>query len=191
MTGILPIKKYKTESALNNFLEYSVVSPKRLARFFGFTKDEVRILANKYGVDFEELEKWYDGYMIGNERSVFNPNSVINAVLDGECNTYWGASGAYDNILQYIQMNFEGLKDDIIRMLAGERCSVNTTKFQNDISIIRSKDDVLTVMIHLGYLGYDKSSRTCYIPNKEIGLGLQIWYSSLVHISPNQLLLLS
>lgn len=169
MTGILPIKKYKTESALNNFKEYSAISPKSLDKYFGFTKQEVQVLADKYDMPFEELEKWYDGYTIGKQPSVFNPNSVVNAVLDGECDTYWGTTGAYDNVLKYIQMNFNGLKDDIIKMLAGNRCKVNTTKFQNDIHIIRSKDDVFTVLIHLGYLGYDRSTKTCYIPNKEVG----------------------
>ena len=69
----------------------------------------------------------------------------------------------------YIQMNFDGLKDAIILMLAGERCRVNSTKFQNDMSVIRSKDDVLTVLIHLGYLSYDWKKRECYIPNREVG----------------------
>lgn len=173
MTGILPIKKYKTESALNNFKEYSVVSPKRLDKFFGFTKTETQELAKKYDMDYEELEKWYDGYMIGNEKSVFNPNSVVNAVLDGECGTYWGSTGAYDNVLRYIQMNFDGLKDDIIKMLAGERVGVDTTKFQNDMYIINSKDDVLTVLIHLGYLAYDKDKRQCFIPNREVGIEMK------------------
>lgn len=173
MTGILPIKKYKTESALNNFKEYSVVSPKRLDKFFGFTKTETQELAKKYDMDYEELEKWYDGYMIGNEKSVFNPNSVVNAVLDGECGTYWGSTGAYDNVLRYIQMNFDGLKDDIIKMLAGERVGVDTTKFQNDMYVINSKDDVLTVLIHLGYLAYDKDERQCFIPNREVGIEMK------------------
>ena len=65
-------------------------------------------------------------------------------------------------------MNYEGLKDDIIQMLAGGRCKVNPTKFQNDMSIIRSKDDVLTVLIHLGYLSYSWQKSECYMPNKEV-----------------------
>lgn len=173
MTGILPIKKYKTESALNNFKEYSVVSPKRLDKYFGFTKAETQELAKKYDMEYEELEKWYDGYMIGNEKSVFNPNSVINAVLDGECGTYWGATGAYDNVRRYIQMNFDGLKDDVIKMLAGERVGVDTTKFQNDMYVINCKDDVLTALIHLGYLAYDKEERQCFIPNREVGIEMK------------------
>ena len=168
MTGILPIKKYDTQSALNNFLEYSMVEPRKLARFFGFTKDEVRMLAEKYDTDFDELEKWYDGYQIGDELSMFNPNSVIQAVDTGRCRSFWAATGTFDAVADYIKINFEGLKDDIIKMLAGGRCKVNPTKFQNDMSIITSKDDVLTVLIHLGYLSYDWQKDECWIPNREV-----------------------
>ena len=168
MTGILPIKKYKTESALNNFIEYSMVEPGDMGRYFGFTKDEVKALANKYEADFDELEKWYDGYQIGDELSMFNPNSVIQAVIRRRCKSYWAATGAFDAVAHYIQMNFEGLKDDIIRMLAGERCLVDPTGFQNDMSVVRTRDDVLTVLIHLGYLSYDWDKEECYIPNREV-----------------------
>ena len=168
MTGILPIKKYKTESALNNFIEYSMVEPRRMAPYFGFTMDEVRTLAEKHGIDFAELEKWYDGYQIGDQKSMFNPNSVIQAIDAGRCRSFWATTGSYDAVAHYIQMNYEGLKDDVVQMLAGERCKVNPTKFQNDMSIIGGKDDVLTVLIHLGYLSYDWRKDECYIPNKEV-----------------------
>jgi hypothetical protein len=168
MTGILPIKKYDTQSALNNFQEYSMVMPRRMAGFFGFTKDEVHVLAEKYDMDFDELVKWYDGYQIGDAMSIFNPNSVMQAIDAGRCSSYWAATGAYDTVANYLQMNFEGLKDDVVQMLAGGRCKVNPTKFQNDMSVIRTKDDVLTVLIHLGYLSYDWNKSECYIPNKEV-----------------------
>ena len=168
MTGILPIKKYKTESALNNFTEYSMVDPRRLDRYFGFTNEEVKGLAKKYGTDFDELEKWYDGYQIGNQPSMFNPNSVIQAIDSDWCSSYWGMTGTYDAVADYIQMNYDGLKDDIILMLGGGRCRVNTTKFRNDISTIQSRDDVLTVLIHLGYLSYDRRAGECYVPNYEV-----------------------
>lgn len=168
MTGILPIKKFKTQSALNNFREYSMVEPRRLAGYFGFTKDEVRMLAGKYGMDFDELEKWYDGYRIGDEPAMFNPNSVMQAVYDGWCSSYWASTGAYDAIAGYIKMNFDGLKDDILILLSGGRVKVNTTKFQNDMTIIQSKDDVLTVLIHLGYLSFNWRKNECYVPNYEV-----------------------
>ena len=168
MTGILPVKKYKMQSAMSNFLEYSMVEPRNMGRFFGFTKDEVRALAAEHGMDFDELEKWYDGYQIGDEQSMFNPNSVMQAVDVGRCRSYWASTGAFDTVTAYIKMNFEGLKDDIINMLAGGHCDVDPTGFQNDMSVIRSKDDVLTVLIHIGYLSYNWRKDECYIPNREV-----------------------
>ena len=168
MTGILPIKKYKTQSAMNNFLEYSMVEPRKMAQFFGFTREEVKQLATKHQMDFDELEKWYDGYQIGPQPSMFNPNSVMQAVDIGRCRSFWASTGAFDSIAGYIDMDFDGLKQDIIAMLAGERANVNTTKFRNDLSAIRSRDDVLTVLIHLGYLAFDWERRECYVPNYEV-----------------------
>ena len=168
MTGILPIKKYNTQSALNNFREYSMVKPGKLASSFGFTHDEVKALCEKHDMDLGEMERWYDGYKIGRQTRMFNPYSVMNAIFDEDYRSYWQSTSAYENISSYIQMNFEGLKDDMIRMLAGESVDVNTTRFQNDMKIVRSKDDVLTVLIHLGYLSYDEDTKTCRIPNKEV-----------------------
>ena len=168
MTGILPIKKYKTQSALNNFEEYSMIDPSDLAGYFGFTQDEVKKIAAEKGADMNELQKWYDGYQIGDEPSMYNPYSVMKAVARKKYKSYWSATSAYDNVSTYIKMNFEGLKDDIVKMLAGGRCRVNTTKFQNDLHIITCKDDILTLLIHLGYLAYNMEKEECYIPNKEV-----------------------
>ena len=170
MTGILPIKKYNTQSALNNFREYSVVEPGKLAPYFGFTPEEVAELAADEEVDAEELKAWYDGYQIGRVASIYNPYSVMEAISRGNCGNFWSKTGAYDSVSTYIEMNFEGLKDDIIKMLAGGRCPVDTTGFSNDMHDVRSKDDVFTVLIHLGYLSYDCEEEECFIPNKEVGM---------------------
>ena len=168
LTGILPIKKYNTESALNNFCEYSMIDPAFFASCYGFTEDEVQMLAKRHNASIDNLKTWYDGYNIGKEKSIYNPYSVMKALQRGVCRSYWTTTGAYDSVITYIQMNFDGLKDDIIRMLSGERVYVNTLKFQNDMHIVRSKNDVLTVLIHLGYLAYDGDKRQCFIPNKEV-----------------------
>lgn len=168
LTGILPIKKYKTQSALNNFKEFSMVTPGAMARYFGFTKDEVEGLAMKHDMDFDELEKWYDGYQIGSEMTMFNPNSVMEAIRNEWCENYWSKTGAYDAISEYIVMNYEGLKDDIILMLAGGRCKVNPVGFKNDLTEVYNRDDVLTVLIHLGYLSFDRGKKECFVPNKEV-----------------------
>lgn len=173
MTGILPIKKYNTQSALNNFVQYTMVSPGPLATSFGFTEEEVQKLCENNRLAFSELKQWYDGYTIGHDKGIFNPNSVMMAMLNGACDNYWSSTGAYDNVSRYIQMNYEGLKDDVIQMIAGNKCAVNTTRFENDLSTIKSKDDVLTALIHLGYLAYDAEEKACFIPNQEVAQEMQ------------------
>ncbi|MGN0049294.1 MAG: AAA family ATPase [Bacteroides sp.] len=168
LTGILPIKKYNTESALNNFREYSMINPGRMAGCLGFTHDEVVSLCQKYDMNINEMECWYDGYRIGSESHIYNPYSVMRAIENDWYQSYWATTGAYDSVKTYIQMNYDGLKDDIIRMLAGEPVPVTTTEFQNDLYMVNSRNDVLTVLIHLGYLAYDRDMNKCYIPNKEV-----------------------
>lgn len=168
ITGILPIKKYNTQSALNNFEEYTMVSPGEFAPYFGFTNAEVDLLCKKYSMDINQLKIWYDGYTIGGQESIYNPISVIRALRRRYCESYWSNTGTYETVTQYIKMNFDGLKDDIINLLAGGRCMVNTLNFQNDLYVINDKNDVLTILIHLGYLSYDRESQSCSIPNKEI-----------------------
>lgn len=170
MTGILPIKKYKTQSALNNFEEYTMISPGEMAACFGFTDEEVTGLCVRNKIDKEQVRIWYDGYRIGEQKSIYNPLSVIRAIKRRYFESYWSNTGTYETVSHYIKMNYEGLKDDVIKLLAGERCAVNTKNFQNDVNVINSKNDVLTVLIHLGYLSYNRDTGECSIPNKEIGL---------------------
>ena len=170
MTGILPIKKYNTQSALNNFEEYTMISPGEMAASFGFTDDEVSDLCDRNYIDKEHIKTWYDGYKIGDQKSIYNPLSVIRAVRRRYCESYWSNTGTYETVSHYIKMNYDGLKDDVIRLLAGESCSVNTKNFQNDLNVINSKNDILTILIHLGYLSFDRDTNTCRIPNKEIAM---------------------
>lgn len=168
MTGILPIKKYKSESALNNFDEFTMTSPKRLAKYVGFTEDEVKDLCKEYEMDFSEAVRWYDGYSFFRMKHVYNPNSVVKAMLSGEYDNYWTRTVAYESLQDYISLNFDGLRDSIVQMLAGERCRVNTDTFGNDMTSFKSRDDVLTVLIHLGYLAYDWEKKEVYVPNEEV-----------------------
>lgn len=168
MTGILPIKKYGTQSALNNFYEYTMVKPGCFAEYVGFTEDEVKNLCEEYQVSFEEMKRWYDGYYFERVGHVYNPKAVVEAILSEEFENYWTATETYESLRFYIEMNFEGLKDDIIKMLGGSRCPVTVRSFQNDMVSVKSKDDVLTLLIHLGYLGYDRRAEEAFIPNQEV-----------------------
>ena len=93
-----------------------------------------------------------------------NPSTV----LTGICDSYWNRTETFEALRFYIDMNFEGLKDDVLSMLAGERIPVNTGTFSNDMTTFYSEDDVLTLLIHLGYLGYDFSYKEVFIPNSEV-----------------------
>ena len=168
LTGILPIKRYNTESALNNFREYTMIRPGKMFGALGFTHEEVEMLCEKHNMDLSEMERWYDGYRIGKASHIFNPYSVMRAINEEEYGSYWTTTGTYDSVITYIQMNYDGLKDDVIRMLSGEHVYVNTTKFQNDMRIVKNRNDVLTVLIHLGDLAYEGDTNECYIPNKEV-----------------------
>ena len=168
MTGILPIKKYGTHSALNMFKEVSILNPTPLEEFMGFTEKEVQDLCLKYDMDYEKMKDWYDGYKMTDDLSVYNHRSVVYALMDRKYENYWSATETYEALRVYIDMNYDGLKDDVVKLLAGEEVYLNTDKFQNDMTTFKSKDDVLTLLIHLGYLGYNSSNQTCYIPNKEV-----------------------
>ena len=168
MTGILPIKKYGTHSALNMFDEFSMTNPGPLAEFVGFTEEEVAVLCKQYGRNLSELKEWYDGYHFEKAKSIYSPRSVVTAVLTGICDSYWNRTETFEALRFYIDMNFEGLRDDILSMLAGEEVPVNTGSFTNDMTTFRTEDDVLTLLIHLGYLGYHYSARSVFIPNDEI-----------------------
>ena len=175
MTGILPIKKYGSHSALNMFTEYSMTDPGELAEYFGFTEQEVSVLCEKYEMNFEDVKTWYDGYRLiahrqtGNEcYSMYSPKSVVEAMLRHKFGTYWNQTETYEALKIYIQMDMDGLKDSVVRMLAGESVPINIGTFSNDMTTFATKDDVLTLLVHLGYLTYDSVDGTVSIPNKEV-----------------------
>lgn len=167
MTGILPIKKYGEHSAINVFDEYSVTDPKNLSEYFGFTKQEVQEQCTKYHVNFEEMEKWYDGYQLG-DFHIYNPKSVVDALTWKKFKSYWTGTETYEALKIYIEQNFDGLKETIVEMIGGGQSEIDPTTFQNDMTTFHTKDDVLTLLIHLGYLTYDEQSGKIFIPNQEI-----------------------
>lgn len=168
MTGILPIKKYGTHSALNMFDEFSMIDPGPLAEYVGFTEKEVEALCQKYQMDINEIKNWYDGYSFEEVESVYSPKSVVSCMRLGKLGNYWNQTETFEALQIYIDMNFEGLRDDILSMIAGETVPVNTRCFTNDMTTFRTEDDVLTLLIHLGYLGYRYADKTVFIPNEEI-----------------------
>lgn len=167
-TGILPVKKYGQQSALNMFWEYSMTDQKALEEYTGFTEKEVKALCRQFDMDFDEASSWYDGYMLNRFQHIYNPKSVVEAMICRNYSNYWTSTETYDALKVYMDMDFDGLRTDILRMLGGGRAQVNIRSFRNDMRTFKTKDDVLTLLIHLGYLGYDSGERKAFIPNKEI-----------------------
>jgi hypothetical protein len=170
MTGILPIIKYKTQSALNNFRESSIVSPGKTAKYYGFTKDEVRSLCEENDMDFALMEHAYDGYIIGNEKSMFNPNSVMQAIDNRNYESYWSKTASFMAIETYLHTDADNVRTKIIGMMNGGSTTVKVSSFRNDMKNIETCDDVLTLLVHLGYLSYDPETQTVMIPNTEVSV---------------------
>ena len=168
VTGILPVKKYGSHSALNMFWEYSMTDQKELEEYTGFTETEVKGLCERFRMDFAETSRWYDGYRFKRYRHIYNPRSVVGAMSCRSFSNYWVSTETYEALKIYMDMDFDGLRRDIVQMLAGGCIPVNTRSFQNDMQTFRTKDDVLTLLIHLGYLGYDSETKEAFIPNQEI-----------------------
>lgn len=193
MTGILPIKKYGKHSALNMFDEYSMLQPMQMASYTGFTENEVRDLCDTFEMSYPEISEWYDGYCIsdwvpvgkrkmyrgGNYEEhrlrIYSPLSVVKAMRNGEICNYWNETETFEALKQYVDWNFDGLKEEVAILMDGGRVSVDVTGYQNDMTTFHSKDDILTMFVHLGYLGYDSDTKKVFIPNQEV---LQVFKTS-------------
>ena len=168
MTGILPIKKDGSQSAISDFKEYTILDPSGFVEFTGFTERDVRLLCGKYGMDFEEVRQWYDGYDFPGYGAIYNPYSVMCAMQAQKCRSYWKKTSAAESLTTYINMDFEGLQETVSRLISGEEVEVDTENFENDLETFRSRDDVLTLLIHLGYLTWYEEEGTAHIPNEEV-----------------------
>ncbi|MCR5324420.1 MAG: ATP-binding protein [Lachnospiraceae bacterium] len=188
MTGILPIKKDGSQSAISDFCEYSMLDPLEFAEYVGFTEEEVQELCRRTGRSFESMKRWFDGYTVGDCRSIYNPYSVMQAITSGKYKSYWKKTSAAETLMTYIDMDIDGLQNDIARLIAGEEIVVDTGSFQNDVESFTCKNDVLTLLIHLGYLTYEEVSDSyddedesltglAKIPNEEV----RTEFDSLLH----------
>lgn len=166
ITGILPIKKYNHQSAVSDFIEYTMTESGELSTFFGFTNEEVKKLCNKSEMDFEEMKEWYDGYVLDG-KEIYNPKSVMEAIRLKSFDNYWTRTSEYAEIKPYLETN--GVtQDELLSLLKGKSVLVNINTFQNDMIHLDTKDRVFTLMIHLGYFSYNKKIKKISIPNKEI-----------------------
>ena len=177
MTGILPIVRYGTQSALSDFDEYTVLAPDDFAPYVGFTEDEVETLADRHHMDMDELRQWYDGYELPyvdrgeNALKVvrtYAPYSVMRACGRRRVGPYWVSSEAFDSLRSYIDLDFDGLQQAVVQALGGASVRVDTHSFENSIHDVANRDDALTLLCHLGYLCYDAATSPARVPNEEV-----------------------
>ena len=200
LTGILPIKKYNSQSALNDFDEYNMLSPGNYAPYFGFTEDEIAKIVEspKCKVSHQDLKEWYEGYKIKGV-DIYNPNSVCKAVSRSECISYWSGTSSNEEFVRLINTDFKGIKEDIINLIEGEQVTFSCANFQNDMVTIKDKNDVFSLLVCLGYLGCsdtkNKYRKVAYVPNAEIKAVLmdivreQNWYERMETIKRSDNLL--
>ena len=168
MTGILPIKKDGSQSAISDFKEFTILNPGPFTTYTGFTANEVSELCTASGLDFSLMKQWYDGYEFDKVGAIYNPYSVMETIVTGEYESHWQKTSASESLVSYINMDWDGLQEDIIKLISGEELYVNVRSFMNDFESFHSKDDVITLLVHLGYLSYNKTDKTVRIPNEEI-----------------------
>lgn len=167
MTGILPIKKDGSQSAISDFEEFTMIKPRKFGAYVGFTETEVKKLCQDHGADFEKMKQWYDGYTFRGVGSVYNPNSVMKAIRNEDFDSYWTQTSAAESLMGYISLDFDGLAKTVAELIGGITVEVDTNGFANDLVTFRNQGDVLTLLIHLGYLAYDEETQRAYIPNEE------------------------
>ena len=170
ITGIIPIVRDKIQSKLNEFMEYTMIDAGPFAPYIGFTEEETKALCEEYGRDYAEYKRWYDGYKLSDEVSLYNPKSVTTSISRKRMSGYWSATGSFEALKDYIMMDFAGIRQDVVSMISGKWVPVNVTKFQNTLESITNKDNAFTYLIHLGYLSYNYDEGTCGIPNEEVRL---------------------
>ena len=168
MTGILPIKKYGSHSALNMFEEYSMVEPSQFINYFGFTEEEVEGLVSTFSSNMNEMEHWYNGYFKDLGTPIYNPKSVTSSLLRKRFSSYWNNTETYEALKVYIERNYDGLREKVTHLLTGASIKINPNHFSNDMTTFESADDVLTLLVHLGYLTFNIEEKTVRIPNEEV-----------------------
>lgn len=167
MTGVLPIAKYSSGSALNMFDEYTFLNDMNFDKYFGFTNSETEKLCKKQDkLSLNELKEWYDGYKTQGGHEVYNPRSVAFALRKGVCQSYWTNTGPMDEISYYIENNVEEVRNDIVQMVSGIPVNIHLEGYGAEQINLNTRDEILSAMTVYGFLSYHDETLT--IPNKEL-----------------------
>ena len=173
MTGILPVKKYSTQSSLNQFFEYTMIQPLELEKYVGFLPSEVDALCEKFDMDRAEAANWYDGYTFPHEHHVYNPCSVAKAMKSHTYSCYWTQTDTFESLLKYINIDLDGIYNDVMHMIGGGRVDVDISAYDKSFTIPQNKNHCFSLLVHIGYLGYDAMASQVFIPNEEVRLAFR------------------
>lgn len=180
ITGILPIKKHGRIPVLDNFMEYTMINPYQTASCFGFTEEEVQGLCQTYNKDFIDVKRWYDGYKL-NGLHIYNPFNITNLILQGDTNGYWLQSGTYGTIKDLINTGSDELYEDILKLLTEQKVEADLYFSRIDIEYSDDKNNMITLLAHLGYLTYNNDEKKIEIPNQEISIELHKAIETLIN----------
>ena len=173
MTGVLPIKKYSTGSALNMFDEYTMLNDSFFDEYFGFTEEETASLcARQSKLTLDEIAEWYNGYLADDGRKLYNPRSVILALINGKCRSYWTKTGKMDEVLFFLKYNIGEVRDDIVKMVNHMPVRIEIwNEYTAGQEAPSNREDIYAAMIIYGFLSYHDGELS--IPNKELMLEFQ------------------
>lgn len=169
MTGVLPIAKYSSGSALNNFDEFNFINDTEFSDLFGFTEEEVKGLCSRYPyMKYENLEYWYDGYYCEDGQKLFNPRSVSNAFKKKKCLNYWTETGPMNEISECIEHNVDAVKKDIVDLVSDIPVKIKLQGYSATDKALKTRNNILSAMVIYGFLTYYNNQ--LYIPNHELML---------------------
>ena len=168
MTGVLPIKKYSAGSALNMFDEYTMLNDSVFNEFFGFTEEEAAMLCGRQSrLTLDEIAEWYNGYLTDHGGKIYNPRSVVQALMNGKCQSCWTRTGKMDEVLFFLKHNIGEVRDDVVKMVnhMPVRVEIKSEYAAGQGKPVNRKE-IYSAMIIYGMLSYHEG--TLRIPNKEL-----------------------
>lgn len=173
MTGVLPIKKYSAGSALNMFDEYTMLNDPLFDVYFGFTEEEVALLCTRQSnLALNEISEWYNGYHADDGRKLYNPRSVVLALINGKCQSYWTKTGKMDEVLFFLKYNIGEVRDDVIKMINHMPVRLEILdEYTAGQEAPSNRAEIYAAMIIYGLLSYHDGELS--IPNKELMLEFQ------------------
>ena len=166
MTGITRVSKESIFSDLNN-LKVVTTTSNEYATAFGFTEEEVFQSLDDCGLgeEKEKIKRWYDGFILGKHKDIYNPWSILNFVDTGEYATYWANTSSNSLVGKLIRESDEEIKKSFEELLRGNhlRCPIDEQIVYNQLDYDGAA--IWSLMLASGYLkvlNYEKGDEAEY-----------------------------